>query len=299
MNAVRALLEAQQAEAADQPPPTIEEQRANLENLAALYPVPDDVEVVEVEAGGVPGVWVRSANAGDEAVVLYLHGGSYTGGSSRSHRELAARIARAAAARGLVLDYRRAPEDPYPAALDDALAAYRWLIGDQGVDPRDLSVAGDSAGGGLALSLLHALREAGDPLPSSFALLSPWLDLVGTGDSWAERVDREPMLDVERLREAGRSYAGRLDPADPRVSPLHGDPAELPPVLVQVGTDEILFDDSTRFADRARLAGVDVELEVVDGAFHVFHAVPDIPEAEAATSRIGAFLANHRPPAVG
>ncbi len=290
---VRQLIEEQQRAAEGQPARTIEQQREDLEFLAQLYPLPGDVEVEVADAGGVPGVWLRPPSADEDDVVLYLHGGSYTGGSSVSHRELAARIARAAGARALVLDYRRAPEHPHPAAVDDAVAAYRWLVGEAGVEPGRVAVVGDSAGGGLTLSTVYALRAAGDPLPSSVVLLSPWLDLVGTGASWTDRVDLEHMLDVERLRAAGRQYAGDLDPADPRVSPLNDDPAGLPPTLVQVGTDEVLFDDSTQFVDRARGAGVDVELEVTDGAFHVFHAVAGMPEAEDATTRIGAFVASH------
>ncbi len=296
MAAVRQMIEEQKAAAAGQPPPTIDQQRLDLEYLATLFPLPDDVEVTDADAGGVPGVWVRPPGVDEADVVLYLHGGSYTGGSSVSHRELASRIARAAGSRGLVLDYRRAPEHPYPAAVDDATTAYRWLVGDAGVDPDRLAVVGDSAGGGLTMSTVYALRAAGDRLPAAVVLLSPWLDLVGTGASWTERIDEEPMLDVERLRVAGRTYAGDLDPADPRVSPLNEDPAGLPPVLVQVGTDEVLFDDSTRFVEKARQVGVDVELEVEDGAFHVFEAIAGIPEAIDATTRIGDFIKRHRRP---
>ncbi len=294
MASVRQMVEEQRAAAAGQPPPTIDQQRADLEYLATLFPLPEDVEVSGVDAGGAPGVWVRPPGVDEADVVLYLHGGSYTGGSSISHRELASRIARAAGARGLVLDYRRAPEHPYPAAVEDATAAYRWLIGEAGVDPNRLAVVGDSAGGGLTMSTVYALRTAGDRLPAAVVLLSPWLDLVGTGASWTERVQLEPMLDVERLRAAGRMYAGDLDPADPKVSPLHDDPGGLPPVLVQVGTDEVLYDDSTRFVDQARDAGVDVELEVEDGAFHVFEAIAGVPEAVDATDRIGDFIKRHR-----
>lgn len=296
MASVRQLIEEQKAAAAGQPPPTIDQQRADLEYLATLFPLPEDVDVTDADAGGVPGVWLRPAGVDEADVVLYLHGGAYTGGSSISHRELASRIARAAGARGLILDYRRAPEHPYPAAVDDALAAYRWLIGEGGVDPNRLAVVGDSAGGGLTMSTVYALRAAADPLPAAVVLLSPWLDLLGTGASWTDRVEVEPMLDVERLRAAGRMYAGDLDPGDPRVSPLHEDPAGLPPVLVQVGTDEVLFDDSTRFVEQAREAGVDVDLEVEDGAFHVFEAIAGVPEAVAATTRIGDFIKRHLRP---
>jgi acetyl esterase/lipase len=183
----------------------------------------------------------------------------------------------------VVLDYRLAPEDPFPAAVDDAVAAWRSLTGER------LTLAGDSAGGGLALATAVALRDAGDPLPARLALISPWTDLTCSSRSFSERVDRDPECDPT-LADAARVYLSGTDPRSPLASPLFADLAGLPPTLIQVGTEEILFDDSARLADALRDAGVEAELEVGEDLTHVYHAFPVVPEAADAVARLGAFL---------
>jgi len=267
---------------------TLQQRRARLDGLADVFPLPDDVRRVEDEAGGVPAVRLDPPGAGGD-VLVYLHGGGYGGGSARSHSELAARLARAAGARAVLPEYRLAPEHSFPAALDDALAAYRAVLEEVGGDSRSIVVAGDSAGGGLAVALCIALRDAGEPLPRALALLSPWLDLTCTSPSWDARFKDDPVLD-HSLREAAERYLEGADPRDPLCSPLFADHSGLPPTLVLVGTHEILYDDAVTFAEMAARAGVKVELEIGHELVHVWPIFPITPEAVASTARIGRFL---------
>lgn len=263
--------------------------RERAELIAQLYPAPADVRVEQVDAGGVPADLLLTLGADEQQVLLYLHGGAYVAYSPRSHRELASRLGRAAGCAVLVPDYRLAPEHPYPAAVEDALAALAWLRA-QG---RTVVVAGDSAGGGLALALALRLRETGQEQVAGLALLSPWTDLALTGAS-VDEVEDDPTLDVDRLRGAGLSYAGSADPASPELSPVHADLTGLPPLHIEVGGGEILLSDSTRLAEAARAAGVEVTLEVGEDLPHVFQVFATTPEATASTDRLGAFLRGRR-----
>ena len=266
---------------------TIQQRRARLDGLADVFPLPDDVERIEIDLGGVPSVRLTPPRAGDD-VLLYLHGGGYGGGSATSHSEMAARIARAAGAVAVLPEYRLAPEHTFPAALDDALAAYRALLDDVG-DAERIVLAGDSAGGGLSVAVCVALRDAGEPLPRALTLLSPWLDLTCTSPSWDARLEGDPILD-HSLRDAGERYLDGADPRDPLCSPLFADLSGLPPILVLVGTHEILYDDSVTFSDLAAEQGVEVELEIGHELIHVWPIFPNTPEAVASIARIGRFL---------
>jgi monoterpene epsilon-lactone hydrolase len=264
--------------------------RAGLVAFAALNPPPAGTRATPVAAGGVPCEWVAGPGADDGTVVVYLHGGGYVLGSAVTHRGLAARLAAACGATALVVDYRLAPEHPFPAAVDDAVAAYQWLLA-RGVDPGRIVLAGDSAGGGLAAATLVALRDARTPLPAAGVLLSPWVDLEAGGASLATNAGADPMVDPGALRLAAAAYLGDVPARHPLASPLHAGLARLPPLLVQVGTREVLLDDAVRFAARARAAGVDVALERWDGMIHVWHAfAPLLPEATDALDAIGAFV---------
>ena len=272
---------------------SIEEQRAGMEATLAALQLPEKLSVSETRVGDLDADWVTMPNSVNGRVVLYLHGGGYVMGSRRSHRELASRIACEAAARVLVLEYRLAPEHPFPAALEDATAAYRWLR-KQGIAAGSIAMAGDSAGGGLTLATLLALRDAGDALPACAVCLSPWTDLEGTGPSAQPGGADDPMIPVAALRDMGKLYAaGEL--RNPLAAPLYGAYKGLPPLLIQVGTREILLDDSTRVADKARAAGVPVRLEIEEGAPHVWQATPHLPEAADAVRRIGAFVRERIP----
>jgi acetyl esterase/lipase len=269
-------------------PPTLEETRKGFEQMTAMFPFPADASLREVDADGVPAAWIETPGARKDAAILYLHGGGYILGGIQTHKELVARISRATGLRCLAIDYRLAPEHPFPAAVEDACAAYRWLLA-QGIAPGRLAIAGDSAGGGLTLGTLVALRDARTPLPAAGVCLSPFTDLEGTGDSM--RTADDPLIDKDAIAMMTASYLQGRDPRQPTASPVHADYRGLPPLLLQVGTREVLLDDSRRVAERARAAGVDVTLEIGEGLIHVWQLFgPSVPESVEAVDRIGAFV---------
>ncbi len=247
-----------------------------------------------VSADGVDGEWISPANVPEDNAILYFHGGGFRLGSLTSHRDLMAQIALASGCRVLAINYRLAPEHRFPAALDDALAAYGWML-DRGLKSENVAFAGDSAGGNLVLAAMLALRERGLPLPVSAVLMSPWTDLAATGSSYVSRAEADPIHQRSMILALAKNYlGGQGDPYDPLVSPLYADLAGLPPLLIQVGDSETVLDDSVMFADLARAAGVDVSLEVWDGMIHVFQMFgAELPEAGQAISSIGKFLNRH------
>ncbi len=255
-------------------------------------PAPLGVRVVPARVGGVPGEWLVPADAG-ATILYYLHGGGFVLGSPAVYRRMVGRLAASAGARALVPDYRLAPEHRFPAALDDCVAGYRALLA-RGVAPSDIVIAGDSAGGALALSTLLVLRDAGDPLPAAVALVSPLTDLTMSGESMRTRVAEEVLLAPESCREFARLYLGDgVDPRSPLVSPLFGDLRGLPPVIIHVGTHELLLDDARRFTAAARAAAVDVTLVEWDELWHVFQIFVAMPEARRALDELGAFVRAH------
>jgi epsilon-lactone hydrolase len=265
-------------------------ERVELDGLGAMFKLPKGIKVDKIIAGGVRAEWLVPSGLSNPRVVLYLHGGSYICGSPDSHRSLAGNIAIASQARTLVIDYRLAPEHPHPAAVEDAVAAYRWLLDNQ-VDPRHIAVAGDSAGGGLVLALLVSLRDKDIPLPAAGICLSPWTDLAFTGESWNGKAAVDLIIFRYKELEFARMYLGGLDPRTPLASPLYADLKGLPPLLVQVGTDEVLLSDSVRLVDRARQAGVDAVIEEWEKMQHVWQfAAAFIPEGRRAIARIGEFI---------
>jgi acetyl esterase/lipase len=260
----------------------------------AVAPPPRGTELHTVSAGEVPAEWVRCGPVDPDRRLLYLHGGAYVSGSRVSHRALAARLGRATGCAVLLPEYRLAPEHPHPAALDDAAAAWRWML-DHGptgdAAATHALVAGDSAGGGLALALMLRLKAEGAPMPTAAAVLSPWTDLAGTGASVAANATRDPMLQADLVKPCAALYLGDAAADAPLCSPLYGDLAGLPPLLLHVGEIEVLLDDSVRFADKAERAGVEVTLKVWPEMFHVFQAFAAmLPEGREAIAEIGAFL---------
>jgi monoterpene epsilon-lactone hydrolase len=222
--------------------------------------------------------------------LLYLHGGGYVICSPDTHREMVAHLAKASGCRVLLLDYRLAPEFPFPAAVEDAVAAYRWLLA-QGYPARGLAVAGDSAAGGLTVAALVVLRYLGLPMPGAAVCFSPWTDLACTGETLASKASEDPIVSLPLLEQLAQTYLAGADPRSPLASPLYADLWGLPPLLVQVGTAETLLDDSRRLADRCREAGVEVSLEEWEGMPHVWHFfVSFLPEAQQAIARAGEFL---------
>jgi acetyl esterase/lipase len=267
--------------------------RADWIARALADPPPPDTRIDPETWAGIACERVSAPSAGAGGLILLLHGGGYVAGCPVTHRKLAARLSQAAALPVLVPDYRLAPENPAPAAVEDACAVTEALYRD-GLAPGRLAVAGDSAGGGLALALFLSLKARGLPQPACGALMSPWTDILARGASYTGNAAADPSMVVTRLRDAGRLYTGPGDPLDPLISPIEADLAGLPPLLIQVGGAEVMLDDSTVFADRARAAGVAADCEVWDGLWHVFqnHA-PRVPEAGRALDALGAFIARH------
>ena len=276
---------------------SITEMRDGLEAMVASVPLDPEVRHEPTAAGGVPAEWQIAPHADPGRTILYLHGGGYCLGSMNTHRDLASRLSRAAAARVLLIDYRLAPEHPHPAAVEDATAAYRWLLAN-GATPARTVVAGDSAGGGLTVATLLALRDARAPLPAAGVCLSPWVDLEASGESMTTKAAVDPMVQRDGLRMMADAYLAGRNPRSPLASPLYADLAGLPPLLIQVGTAETLLDDSTRLAERARQAGVTVTLEPWEDMIHVWQAFAMVlPEGQQAVERIGEFVRTHTPAA--
>ncbi|MDP2123667.1 MAG: alpha/beta hydrolase [Parvibaculum sp.] len=271
------------------------ERRKVMDGNAEIYPVPQGIAIAAADLDGLPAEWAHlHGDSAGAPVVLYFHGGGYVLGSSQSHRHLTARLALAAQASVLSVDYRLAPEHVFPAAVDDGLKAYRWLLA-RGHAPETIALAGDSAGGGLAVAVLLAAKRDGLPMPAAAALLSPWTDLTCATDTYISCADADPMITQAGIRELAAMYLGGADPRDPLASPNFGDLTGLPPLLIQVGSDEVLLDDARDLDRRARAAGVVADLEVWDGMIHVWQAFYQmLPEGERAIERIGGWLAGQR-----
>jgi len=270
-----------------------EERRQRLDAFGQALGAPDDARLEPFEIAGVPAEWSATPGADAHRAVLYLHGGGYMAGSIVSHRYVAVEIGRAAHARTLAVGYRLAPEHPYPAQLEDALAAYDMLRS-QGFAPGEIAVGGDSAGGNLTLSLLLSLRERGLPLPACGWLISPWSDLTASGATMQSKAAVDPMISKPYLLELAQAFAGSRALADPLISPQYADLAGLPPLLIQVGADETLLDDAITLAGRAGAAGVAVTLEVWPDMIHAFPMFfPQVAASREATEHAGAFMRRH------
>jgi monoterpene epsilon-lactone hydrolase len=255
-------------------------------------PLYQETRFEKLQVAGTPAEWFRREDAAQGPVILYLHGGGFGLGSIETHRDLVARICRAARASALVLDYRLAPEHKFPAQLEDALCAYQWLL-DEHIDPRRLVIAGDSAGGGLTLSTLLKLRDVGHPLPACAVALSPWVDLEQTG-STLDANERFDYISRRALNQYARRFIDPTQLKNPLAASLHADLSGLPPLLIQVGSAEVLLDDSRRVAERAKAAGVDVTLRVWEDMIHVWHLFAFMaPQGVAAIEEIGAFIREH------
>ncbi|MYW70143.1 alpha/beta hydrolase fold domain-containing protein [Streptomyces sp. SID8379] len=272
----------------------VEKMRRVFDEMLGSAPLPDDVRTRATELGGVPAVEVLAGPTRPGAsTVLYFHGGAYAMGSAAASVGLVSEIARRTAATTHSADYRLAPEHPFPAAVDDALAAYRALL-EQGIPAASIAVVGESAGGGLALALLLAIRDAELPQPSCAAVLSPWADLTQSGSTMRTRADEDPALTREALETRAADYLADADPRTPLASPLHADLRGLPPLLIQVGGREILLDDAVRLAARAAHADVPVTLRTFPGAPHVFQGfAPVVDEAARALDQVAAFINSH------
>ena len=272
---------------------TIEQVRAGTEEFLAPFRPSADVVCEPVNAGGVAAEWIVAPGAADDRVLIFLHAGGYVTGSVNAHRDMIARLSRAASARALGLDYRLAPEHPFPAALEDTLAAYRWLLSN-GTHPKKIAISGGSAGGGLTVATLVALRDAGEPLPAAGVCISAWMDLAHTGLSLVTKADVDPFVQPKVLVDMAKLYLGDRDLRTPLASPLYADLHGLPPLLIHVGSSEVLLDDSTRLAERATDAGVEVVLEVWEDMVPDWqNFAPFLLEGQQSLDRIGEFVLEH------
>jgi monoterpene epsilon-lactone hydrolase len=282
--AIRAML------AEGERPADLPGRRRRLDALTARYAMPADVVVAPVDADGVPAEWTITPSADPARVILFLHGGGYVSGSIRSHRHMIAQAGREAGARTLALGYRLAPEHPFPAALGDALTGYRFLLS-QGFRPESIVLAGESAGGGLAIAMLVSLRDSGTPLPACAWCSSPWVDLEMTGATMETKAAVDPLIQAPYLRELAALYLNGQDPRQPMASPLHADLGGLPPLLIQVGSDETLLDDAIRLAGVAAAANVRTSLQVWPRMIHawpLFYA--QLADGRRSLAEMGAFV---------
>jgi acetyl esterase/lipase len=268
-------------------PVSLAQRRAGMEKVA--FRVADDIGVEAVTVAGRSAEWLRAPGAQAERAILYLHGGGYVMGSPNTHRSLGGEVSRAAQAGVLMLDYRLGPEEPFPAAVEDGVAAYQWLL-EHGFTPKNLAITGDSAGGGLAAATLVSARDHKLALPAAAVCISPWSDMTCSNESYQTRAEADPMIgpDIGKMVEL---YLQGKDVKDPYASPNFADLRSLPPLLIHVGRDEVLLDDAIKLDQKARADGVDSTLEIWEDMIHVWHAFhPMLPEGRDGIVRVGEFL---------
>jgi monoterpene epsilon-lactone hydrolase len=268
----------------------VEQYRAGMEKMTNMAKMPDGIEIEIIDCGGVPSEWIIPPNLKNSGVVLYLHGGGYAMGSINTHRALMARIAIASSTKVLGIEYRLAPENPFPCAIDDAFKAYNWLL-KEGFAPNKIVISGDSAGGGLSIALLIRIKDENAPTPAAAVCLSPWLDLASTGETTLTLADEDPLIDLASINYFALFYAPKEKLNHPWVSPLYADLKGLPSIYIQVSTSEILLDDTRRFAEKAQLAGVDIQVDYWEKMVHVWQAFGVyLPEALEAIEKLGSYI---------
>ncbi len=269
---------------------SIEQNRARGAQMGGMTRIPKDVDVERFSIDGIPAAWVRPETGSRQRVVLHFHGGGYVTGGIDSHLMMAIPMAQTLKTNVLLPEYRLSPEHPHPAALEDALKTYRWLLA-EGYSAENIVISGDSAGGGLSLATVLSLRDNGDPLPGAVVCISPWADLTHHGQSHSSRAESDVILKTSTLKEWALCYTDASNLSNPLVSPVFGDFRGFPRLLIQVGSDEILLDDSVMVAEKARAAGVDITLRIWKGLWHVWPALGDmIPETRLAFNEIKTFL---------
>ncbi len=269
---------------------SIERTREGLVKLTKMAAMPKGVKFEKTECDGVPAEWAIPDNLHNQGVVLFLHGGAYVAGSIATHRALVGRIAKASKTKCLSIEYGLAPERPFPQGIDDAIKAYNWLM-KKGFDHKKIVISGDSAGGGLAIATLVKLRDEKAPQPAAGVVMSPWLDLLNSGDSGKRLAKEDPMLSVVSGHIYAKLYGTENDLKHPHISPLYTDPKGLPPIYIQVSSSEILLDDTLRFEAKAKAAGVDIQVESWKKMVHVWQAYgPYLPEAMKAIEKMGAYI---------
>jgi epsilon-lactone hydrolase len=280
-----------QAEAAQaNPDEPISELRNRNEHWGDMTAEPGGVDYLETEVAGFPALWTIPQGSQEDRVILALHGGGFLSGSIYTHRKLFAHLAKATGARALITEYRKVPEHGHPAPVEDTTTAYQWLL-DQGVEPRRIAVAGDSSGGGLALATLLNARELGLPVAAALLLMSPWVDMTVSSDTWESNRDKDPFFKKEVVEALAANFLRGTDAKDPLASPLFADLKGMPPMHIQAGGDEALVGESVRLADAARLADVDARVEVFPGQLHTFQmAAGWAPEADEAIRKLADWV---------
>jgi len=272
----------------------VKDERDELEHMANMIQLSNDVETKKVNIDGIDAIWLKTPGVEEESLIIYLHGGSYTAGSFNSHKDLVQRLSREAKCKIITIEYGLAPEQPFPKGLNDVIKIYNWLINEEKYKPNKIVIVGDSAGGGLTLATLVKLRDLNIKLPAAGVCLSPWTDLAFTGESYYDKNIRDPGITLDDLMFAAKLYIGNNDPKNPYISPVYADLKGLPPLLIHVGTVEKLLNDSTRVAESAKKAGVNVTLKVWNEMIHVFQAYAVlIREGEESIKEIGSFILNH------
>jgi acetyl esterase/lipase len=270
----------------------IAQMRIDADARSKAFPLPADVTVTPVTANGVSAEWTSTPDADPSSAILYLHGGGYVICSLQSHRHLAVEVGRAAGTRTLAIDYRLAPEHPFPAPVEDTVAAYRYLL-DSGLKPNRIALAGDSAGGGLVVGALLAIREAGLPLPACGWCISPWVDMEALGQSFTDRAETDPTVQKATILQMAQWYLGSADPRHPHAAPIYGDLRGLPPLLIQVGAVETLLDDSIALARKAGTADVPIALQIWPEMIHIWHIFfPMLSAGRRAIASGGSFVRN-------
>jgi acetyl esterase/lipase len=270
----------------------VAQMRLDADARSKVFVLPSDVTVQPVIANGVKAEWTSTPDADPSKVILYMHGGGYVICSLDSHRHLVAEAGRAAGARTLAIDYRLAPEHPFPAPVEDTVAAYRFLL-DSGIRPTSIALGGDSAGGGLVVGALLAIREAGLPLPGCGWCISPWVDMEALGESFTDRAAADPTVQKATILMMAQYYLGGANPRHPHAAPLYGDLRGLPPLLIQVGAHETLLDDSIALARKAGAADVPVDLQIWPEMIHIWHIYfPMLSAGRRAIAQAGSFIRN-------
>ncbi len=269
---------------------SIAEFRAQVDKTPALFgKLPDHIKLESITIGDLYAEWLRHADAPKDEAILYFHGGGYVSGTCAAHRTHVSKVVNGSLINAMTFQYRVAPEYPFPAALDDALAAYRYFL-EQGFAPEKIAFMGDSAGGGLCLATLNAIKEQGLPMPAAAVTLSPWTDLACTGDSYQSNAST-CLSPTGSWTVFSHYYAPDMDKTNPLISPLYGDLAGLPPMHIYVGSDEVMLSDAIQYAEKAKVAGVDVKLTIGEGLFHCYPiCAPAFPEATEALAELCAFM---------
>ena len=287
---IKFLLHNREVEAIDR----ITRERETMEHMTNMIQLPEDAEVNKETIEGIDATWLETPGSNKDHVLLYLHGGAYVMGSFKSHKDLVYRLSKESKCRIITIEYGLAPEHPYPKGLNDVVTIYKWLISEEKIKPTNLIFAGDSTGGGLTLATLLKLRDLGTPLPAAGVCISPWTDLAFTGESYYDRNISDPAITLDGLMFDAKLYLGDNDPRNPYISPVYGDLSGLPPLLIHVGSEEKLLNDSTRIYDKAKEAGVDVTLKIWQDMIHVFQAYAVlISEGQESIVEIGNFIQKH------